>query len=167
MDEVYFNDAKLPRSMLSPSSISLSALLDTVCCISILADKRSHRSLAQGNSLIRGPKDVVKHIMSQFDEPDYSFDCSVAHNLSFVIGGVTFSVDPRDFAVPMSANSTGNPRCTPAVVATDPPGNGGFLYSWSLGDPFLKSYVAVFPVFIAILPCRLCIELWWPITTAT
>ncbi|OSX62306.1 hypothetical protein POSPLADRAFT_1085470, partial [Postia placenta MAD-698-R-SB12] len=126
VDAVYFNDAKLPRSMLSPSSISLSALLDT------------------GNSLIRGPKDVVKHMMSQFDEPDYSFDCSVAHNLSFVIGGVTFSVDPRDFAVPMSANSTGNPRCTPAVVATDPPGNGGFLYSWSLGDPFLKSALVAY-----------------------
>ena len=33
----------------------------------------------------------------------------------------------------------GSARCVPALAVTDPPGVGGFLYSWSLGDPFLKS----------------------------
>ncbi|KAI1792306.1 hypothetical protein LXA43DRAFT_919309, partial [Ganoderma leucocontextum] len=29
VDDIYFDDAKLPRSILSPASVSLSALLDT------------------------------------------------------------------------------------------------------------------------------------------
>ncbi len=73
-----------------------------------------------------------------------NFDCSIPHNLSFEIGGVQFPVDPRDFAHPASViPGTLYPnqlaRCTTVLAATDPPGNGGFLYSWSLGDPFLKS----------------------------
>lgn len=32
IDEVYFDGEKLPRSTLTPPSISISALIDTVCC---------------------------------------------------------------------------------------------------------------------------------------
>ncbi|KAG6871802.1 hypothetical protein C0992_010310, partial [Termitomyces sp. T32_za158] len=28
--------------------------------------------------------------------------------------------------------------CTASLVTTDPPAIGGFLFSWNLGDPFLK-----------------------------
>lgn len=47
-----------------------------------------------------------------------------------------FAVDPRDFVSQSDSGSVAN--CTPNLAITDPPGNG-FLYSWSLGDPFLKS----------------------------
>lgn len=95
----------------------------------------------QGNSLIRGPQDVIANILARLGGHTTVFDCSIAHNLSFQIGGVLFPVDPRDFAQPSPAGSSDQMSCTPALAATDPPGNGGFLYSWSLGDPFLKSYV--------------------------
>lgn len=52
-----------------------------------------------------------------------------------------FPVDPRDFISPLQA---GNARTCVAdnVVSTDAPSVGA-LFSWSLGDPFLKSYVAL------------------------
>lgn len=73
-----------------------------------------------------------------------TFDCSTPHNLTFMIGGKPFPVDPRDFAHPAAVKpgtvyADEVARCTPALAQTDPPGEGGFMYSWSLGDPFLKS----------------------------
>ncbi|OBZ78046.1 Cathepsin E [Grifola frondosa] len=127
LDDVFFDGVKLSRSTISTSNITLSALVDT------------------GNSLIRGPQDVISHIISKLGGPAGSFDCAVPHNLSFLIGGSLFSVDPRDFAHPASSSLVGDTvRCIPALAATDPPGNGGFLYSWSLGDPFLKSALIAF-----------------------
>ena len=91
--------------------------------------------------MIRGPQDVVDHIITLLGD---TFDCSVPHTLSFEIGGVLFPVDPRDFAHPNTPHNNAaypafNTRCRPALVPTDPPSSDGFLYSWSLGDPFLKS----------------------------
>ncbi|KAH9913688.1 acid protease [Epithele typhae] len=132
LDDVFFDGIRLPRSSLSPPSISLSALVDT------------------GNSLIRGPRDVLTHIAARLGD---TFDCAIPHNLSFLIGGVLFPVDPRDFARPESLindivglnfGPARAQRCTPALAVTDPPGDGGFLYSWSLGVPFLKSTLAAF-----------------------
>ena len=51
----------------------------------------------QGNSLIRGPQDVVAHIVALAGGP--IFDCAARHNLSFLIGGVLFPVDPHDFVL--------------------------------------------------------------------
>ncbi|KAI0643995.1 acid protease [Trametes meyenii] len=130
--DVYLDGDKLPRSALSSPSISLSALVDT------------------GNSLIRGPQDVMSWVYSRLGlDASGTFDCSIPHNLTFQIGGGLFPVDPRDFAHPTSITpGTVYPsevaRCTPALAVTDPPGNGGFLYSWSLGDPFLKSNMVAF-----------------------
>ncbi|KAI8973093.1 acid protease [Trametes punicea] len=132
IDDVFLDGVKLPRSSLSSPSISLSALVDT------------------GNSLIRGPQDVLSYIYTQLDlDASGTFDCATPHNLTFQIGGKLFPVDPRDFAHPAAiAPGTVYPdeaaRCAPALAATDPPGNGGFLYSWSLGDPFLKSTMVAF-----------------------
>ena len=69
------------------------------------------------------------------------FACSTPHTLAFQIGGTLFPVDPRDFV--HQAKSGDVETCSANLVATDvPTGNGsGYLYSWSLGSPFLKGYV--------------------------
>lgn len=49
-----------------------------------------------------------------------------------------FPVDPRDLVSQVNEDSVD--LCSPTLAATDPPQVGsGYLYSWSLGDPFLKS----------------------------
>lgn len=70
------------------------------------------------------------------------FDCAAPHNLTFVIGGKPFAVDPRDFVHQAYADDV--EHCAANLAVTDPPGEG-FLYSWSLGDPFLKSCVLFSP----------------------
>ncbi|KAJ7072047.1 aspartic peptidase domain-containing protein [Mycena amicta] len=123
VDDVYLDNVVLPRSTLSSSSIKLSALVDT------------------GNSLIRGPADVLDAINQRLGGD--TFACSTPHTLSFKIGGKMFPVDPRDFA---SQAQDGELRdCTANVFQTDPPEEGGgYQYSWSLGDPFLKGVLAAF-----------------------
>ena len=83
---------------------------------------------------MRGPQDVIAQIYGALGGE--TFDCSVPHNLTFVIGGRPFPIDPRDFVQP--ALSDARDGCVANLASTDPPG-AGFLYSWSLGDPFLKS----------------------------
>ncbi|KAL1948222.1 hypothetical protein VTO73DRAFT_12297 [Trametes versicolor] len=102
-----------------------------------------------GNSLIRGPSDVVNAILSQVS-PAYSADlsapsrlpCSAAHTLAFQIGGKMFPVDPRDF-VAQAAPGDVSECVADNVVGTDAP-SAGALFSWVLGDPFLKSNMVVF-----------------------
>ncbi|EAU86678.2 hypothetical protein CC1G_07336 [Coprinopsis cinerea okayama7 len=128
IDDVYLNGEKLPRSTLSPPSIQLSALVDT------------------GNSLIRGPEDVVSEIYRRISGSRISsrlaalFPCDEPQRLEFSIGGKLFPVDPRDFMAQIYVDNVG--VCVPNVVSTDPPGDGGYLFSWSLGVPFLKSVVS-------------------------
>lgn len=119
IDAVFLDGQKLPQSTLSPG-VSLTALVDT------------------GNSLIRGPQDVVQSLLTTVtgSSTGNAYDCSVPHTMSFQIGGAMFPVDPRDFFNQPRKGDIKN--CQPNVAATDPPHNG-FLYSWSLGDPFLKS----------------------------
>lgn len=103
----------------------------------------------KGNSLIRGPSDVVNSILSKVS-PAYAADstaqpllpCDDGHNLTFQIGGKLFPVDPRDF---VSQNKRGDAtNCVASnVVSTDAPSLGA-LFSWNLGDPFLKSNMVVF-----------------------
>ena len=84
---------------------------------------------------MRGPADVLALIYSRIGGEDYP--CKTAHTLAFSIAGQLFPVDPRDFGSQSYDDSPST--CTPALAPADPPG-GGFLYSWSLGDPFLKGY---------------------------
>ncbi|KAJ7779073.1 aspartic peptidase domain-containing protein [Mycena metata] len=122
IDDVFLDGAVLPRSNLSSSAIKLSGLVDT------------------GNSLIRGPADVVDVIHTRIGS---TFACSTPHTLAFSIGGKLFPVDPRDFINQASDNEL--TECAPNVVQTDAPVEGqGYQYSWSLGDPFLKSVLATF-----------------------
>lgn len=121
VDDVFLDGEKLPRSTLSPPSIALSALIDT------------------GNSLLRGPADVVQAIFSKLGP---RIPCSEPHTLAFQIGGKQFPVDPRDFV--NQAYTSSVDECKPNLVQTDPPKVGKYLYSWSLGDPFLKSVISSF-----------------------
>lgn len=116
IDDVYLDGQKLPRSTLSSPSITLSALIDT------------------GNSLIRGPADVVAQIVDELGGDN--FNCADPHTLAFQIGGKMFPVDSRDLIHQTFTDSVD--LCSAALAVTDPPGEA-FLYSWSLGDPFLKS----------------------------
>ncbi|KAG6811332.1 hypothetical protein H0H92_007951 [Tricholoma furcatifolium] len=120
VDDVYLDGVKLAQSTLTPN-ISVSALLDT------------------GNSLIRGPSDVVEAITNTLGS---TFPCDEPHTLAFQIGGKMFPIDPRDFISQTIEDSVES--CTAKLASTDPPRVGAYLYSWSLGDPFLKGVIATF-----------------------
>lgn len=106
-------------------------------------------STHQGNSLIRGPSDVVNEILSSVSpafaanaNASPTLSCDSAHTLAFEIGGQLFSVDPRDFLSPQHAGNA-TACVASSVVSTDPPSFGA-LFRWSLGDPFLKSNLVAF-----------------------
>ncbi|KAJ7074528.1 aspartic peptidase domain-containing protein [Mycena amicta] len=134
IDDVFLDGVVLPRSNLTPPSIALSGLVDT------------------GNSLLRGPADVVNEIYSRIS-PTYTpssnpssnnapFPCSTPHTIAFSIGGRLFPVDSRDFITPLN---NGVQNCRANVVLTDSPQVGkGLQFSWSLGDPFLKSVLSAY-----------------------
>ncbi|KAJ7256203.1 aspartic peptidase domain-containing protein [Mycena haematopus] len=122
IDDVFLDGVRLPRSNLSSSTIVLSGLVDT------------------GNSLIRGPADVVDVINSRVGK---TFACTTPHTLAFSIAGKLFPVDARDFA--SQAFDGEMSECSANVVETDAPVAGkGYQYSWSLGDPFIKGVLASF-----------------------
>ncbi|PPR00690.1 hypothetical protein CVT24_000978 [Panaeolus cyanescens] len=128
IDDVYLDGVKLPRTNLTSNTIGISALVDT------------------GNSLIRGPADVVKYVRSALSpsnpHQNGHFPCSTPHTLAFSIGGKLFPVDPRDFASQAYNNNV--EECYPNLVDTDTPRPGGYLFSWSLGVPFLKSVISAY-----------------------
>ncbi|KAJ6481460.1 aspartic peptidase domain-containing protein [Mycena vitilis] len=122
IDDVFLDGVRLPRSNLSSPKIQLSGLIDT------------------GNSLIRGPADVVSTINNRLGN---TFACTTPHTLAFSIAGTMFPVDARDFA--SQAREGEMKDCVANVVETDAPVEGeGYQYSWSLGDPFIKGVLAAF-----------------------
>ncbi|GJE99878.1 acid protease [Phanerochaete sordida] len=131
LDGVYLDGKKLPDTTLTGTSTELSALIDT------------------GNSIIRGPQDVVNGLLSSVSstfaanaKAQPTFPCATAHTLAFQIGGQMFPIDPRDFV--SQAHAGDATTCVANnVVGTDAP-SAGALFSWSLGDPFLKSNLVVF-----------------------
>ena len=68
--------------------------------------------------------------------------CDAPHTLAYQIGGKMFPVDPRDFTSQHKKGDTTNCIAN-NVVATDAPSSGA-LFSWNLGDPFLKSNMVIF-----------------------
>ncbi|KAK0199626.1 aspartic peptidase domain-containing protein [Desarmillaria ectypa] len=122
IDAVYLDGQKLNNSSLASSDIAVSGLVDT------------------GNSLVRGPSDVIDAIYTQLGGTE--FFCSTPHTLAFQIGGKLFPVDPRDFVVQAYADNVD--ICTANIAATDTPVLGKGLYSWCLGDPFLKGVLSAF-----------------------
>ncbi|KAM5543426.1 hypothetical protein V8D89_002677 [Ganoderma adspersum] len=134
LDGVYLDGEKLADTTQKASGISqpsLSALIDT------------------GNSLVRGPSDVVSSVLSKVStvyaansSQSPVLPCASAHRLAFQIGGKLFPVDPRDFITQNTVHDAST--CVAGnVVSTDAPSSGA-LFSWSLGDPFLKSTLVAF-----------------------
>ncbi|KAJ8514991.1 hypothetical protein ONZ45_g7520 [Pleurotus djamor] len=133
---IFLDGRRLPESKIpakAPASDRVSALIDT------------------GNSLIRGPADVVHNILRQVsptfaasDDPqaDAVLPCSIPQTLAFEIGGKKFPVDPRDFIGQYKKNNVDN-CVADNLVSTDAPSRGS-LYRWSLGDPFLRSNLIAF-----------------------
>ena len=141
IDDVYFNGERLPRSNISSSLIPLSALIDTVSFFFFpfyYITSSLYITSFQGNSLIRGPADVIQYILNILENGG-RYPCTHSHSLAFSIGGQLFPVDPRDFAAQALPNSV--EVCSPNIAATDPPYVGGYQFSWSLGIPFLKGFV--------------------------
>ncbi|KAK0187646.1 aspartic peptidase domain-containing protein [Armillaria mellea] len=136
IDGVYLDGQKIADSTEAATdgvdSTRVSALIDT------------------GNSLLRGPSDVVKNILSTVSSSYNASNafsqavlpCATAHTLSFQIGGKMFPIDPRDFIGDLSSDDATN-CVADNLVSTDPPGQGS-LYRWSLGDPFFKSNLIAF-----------------------
>ncbi|TFK67789.1 acid protease [Pluteus cervinus] len=124
VDDVYFDGELLPRSSQTSPSVGLSALIDT------------------GNSLIRGPSDVINEISKRLGGAVFS--CKTPHTLAFSIGGKIFPVDPRDFIRQARDGSTD--LCTATLTTTDPPvqQGKGYRFTWSLGDPFIRGVLASF-----------------------
>ncbi|KAI0313848.1 acid protease [Amylostereum chailletii] len=131
LDGVYLDGQKLNDPASSTNGSKVSALIDT------------------GNSILRGPSDVVTSILKTVSpafaanpNADPTYPCLTPHNLSFQFGGKMFPIDPRDF---VSQDKSGDAKTCIAnnVVATDAPSYGA-LFSWSLGDPFFKSNLVVF-----------------------
>ncbi|KAJ7761103.1 aspartic peptidase domain-containing protein [Mycena metata] len=135
LDGVFLDGVEIPASKIPAtggvSSTRMSALIDT------------------GNSILRGPSDVVTSILSTIS-PNYNADtpdsatlaCAKAHNLTFQIGGKMFPIDPRDLIGPQSAHDA-QTCIVDNIVATDAP-SVGTLFRWSLGDPFMKSNLVAF-----------------------
>ncbi|KAF8887145.1 aspartic peptidase domain-containing protein [Infundibulicybe gibba] len=135
IDAVYLDGQQLADSTIPAlggvDSTRVSALIDT------------------GNSILRGPTDVVNNILTTVS-PNYDptkakepkVPCNVPHTLAFKIGGKMFPVDPRDF---ISPDKTGDSTTCLAdnIVPTDPP-SPSTLFRWSLGDPFFKSNLVAF-----------------------
>ncbi|KAF8347580.1 aspartic peptidase domain-containing protein [Amanita rubescens] len=118
LDDVYLDGQRLPRSQLSSPDIELSALIDT------------------GNTFIRGPSDVVEFITSTLGP---QFPCNEPHTLAFSIGGQMFPVDPRDLIQQVDVS-----MCAATLSTANTPVVGRFLYSWSLGAPFLKGVLSAY-----------------------
>ncbi|KAL5522860.1 hypothetical protein ACEPAG_8878 [Sanghuangporus baumii] len=159
LDAVYFGGVRLSSSTLgdvSQNGVGHSALIDT------------------GNSLIRGPADVIVTILAMlvnststpspftnpgsfdasvyseeeyasftegYDSLPFAYPCEEAYSLEFEFSGQRFQVDPRDFGRPVDDSEH---FCVPNLAPTDPPQLGGYLYSWSLGEPFLRGVLASF-----------------------
>ena len=157
LSNVYFDGVQLPVSSLgvvrSPG-VGTSALIDTgnslirgpadtvIAILALLANTTSSTSPSDSDS--EGPLDQYSDYtpedyeewLESYDAHDYAFPCGAEHRLSFEFGGERFDVDPRDFGRPV-----GNPDanwCVPNIAPTDPPEMGGYLYSWSLGEPFIR-----------------------------
>ncbi|TFK27580.1 acid protease [Coprinopsis marcescibilis] len=136
IDAVYLDGQRIADSAIEPTNgigaTRVSALLDT------------------GNSILRGPEDVVDNILStvssRYDpdsqNPSAFFPCNIPHTLTFEIGGRMFPIDPRDFIGEVDGSDA--LECVADnIVPTDPP-NIGALFRWSLGTPFFRSNLVAF-----------------------
>ena len=110
-----------------------------------MAHRSRCRAHDQNAFALGGPADVVKSILSTVS-PAFASDsksaptlpCGAPHNLTFQIGGKPFAIDTNDFVAQRNSST-----CVANVVDIPAPSNGS-LFSWSLGQPFLRSNLVVF-----------------------
>jgi hypothetical protein len=136
IDGVFLDGERLVESTIPAHGVDsrrVSALIDT------------------GNSVLRGPEDVVKKILSLVSDESYhpaashsraALPCSVPRSLAFQIGGKIFPIDPRDFISQLESNNSETCQAD-NLVATDAP-DVGALFRWSLGTPFFRSTLVAF-----------------------
>jgi len=125
-------DSTIPTGDEDVDSLRVSALIDT------------------GNSLIRGPKDVVDGVLSSISStynpsaarPVAQVPCSVPRSLAFQIGGQMFPVDPRDMIGEQREGDTST-CVADNLVSTDAPSVGA-TFRWNLGAPFMRSNLVAF-----------------------
>jgi cathepsin D len=100
-----------------------------------------------GTSLITGPTDDIVNIQrligAQWTMGQYMVNCSQIDELpqlTFVIGGHSFTLSGRDYILKISA--MGKSMCLSGFMGLDMPARIGKL--WILGDVFIGKYYSVF-----------------------
>ncbi|KIJ56094.1 hypothetical protein M422DRAFT_239298 [Sphaerobolus stellatus SS14] len=132
IDEVILNRQTLPKPNLN-DSIGYTALINS------------------GTSTLHGPQKTVQALYSALStdidnsnsSTGPSYNCTRPIELTYVIGGKQFPVDPRDMFgfQNLDPRQDDNDGChIISVGSTNAPSTGN-LRSWILGDPFMKSYV--------------------------
>ncbi|KAF9483409.1 acid protease [Pholiota conissans] len=135
IEGVFLDGERLPETTIPANGVDskrVSALIDT------------------GNSLIRGPEDVVVNLL-QTISPGFNpsvegsvpaVPCNVPRTLEFQIGGQMFPIDPRDFISQLDLENAIDCQADNLVPAD--PSAYGALFRWSLGTPFFKSNFVAF-----------------------
>lgn len=154
LDAVYFGGVRLNHSTLgdvSKDGVGHSALIDTgnslirgpadmiVAILAMLVDSTSTPSpFATPGSLDTSTyrEEEYTAFTEEYDSLAFAYPCEEAYSLEFEFSGRRFQVDPRDFGRPL--DDADSHFCIPNLAPTDPPLLGGYLYSWSLGEPFLR-----------------------------
>ncbi|KAJ8089250.1 hypothetical protein PM082_014498 [Marasmius tenuissimus] len=138
LEGVFFNGQPVANSKI-PAGSNLPAA----------AASKTFALIDTGNSLLRGPKDVVDDILGRASRNyrpgtanSATFPCTQAQKLEFQIGGKRFPIDPRDFIGETSVGDT-TTCVADNLVETDAPSFGA-TFRWSLGDPFFKSNLVAF-----------------------
>ncbi|KAH9480354.1 Pepsin A [Psilocybe cubensis] len=135
IDGVFLDGKRLPDSTIPANGVDshrVSALIDT------------------GNSVLRGPEDVVSNVLGSVSQAFHRTDeypvaelpCHIPHSLAFQIGGKMFPIDPRDFISQLDPDNAVACQAD-NLVPTDPPSIGA-LFRWSLGTPFFRSNIVAF-----------------------
>jgi len=98
-----------------------------------------------GTSLLTGPSDVVASLAKQigakkFIAGEYLVTCDETKlpNLDFQIGGVTYTLEPKDYLIPDGK------ICLFGMMGLDI--KGPRMPKWILGDIFMRKYYTVFDV---------------------
>mmetsp|Transcript_20192 Transcript_20192/g.23275 ORF Transcript_20192/g.23275 Transcript_20192/m.23275 type:complete len:414 (+) Transcript_20192:34-1275(+) len=102
--------------------------------------------LDTGTSLIAGPPAVINPIIAQINASEDCSNLASLPNISFTIalesGTQDFVLTPNDYVVKITYKDHEAPQCETGLFAFD--AGEGLLPLWILGDPFLRTYFAVF-----------------------
>ncbi|KAF8530168.1 acid protease [Hysterangium stoloniferum] len=135
IDDIFLDGQKLPQPTL-PAGTGYTALIDSASfCISMIPCP---------SNVFNAIYNAISTDSVHIDDVHATFSCSTPVNLTFIIGGKPFPVDPRDF-LGQQVSPDSPPQCSTAgtVSIGDPPAPRG-LFSWILGTVFMKSNLVAF-----------------------